>query len=256
MAVEAKRGCGFRKVGGLYLVAGKLSAPCCKLPFPLNICPCCGQGIKQTRGWTWVDPGKLMDGACKRTEFRDIAATLTYGHCPCSDPKALMGDRAGLLWIGRGFYPTPEDFMKEGAALGVSRRISTIPRGFEVGKTWILFAHLDTMAPTQEEIELAAKEDRKPKRGAGVFQVFRPERIERIVKQSEYDRAIAAAMVRSASTDADPLPWAPETEELEKLLERYDLDVKRGISWVPVPDDDKDHQGGVYDEPDEPQQDV
>lgn len=279
MAVEAKRGCGFRKVGGLYLVSGKYGMGCCKLPFPLTICPCCGQGIKQTRGWTWVDPGKLMGGMnCTNDDQRVF--------CPCAAPAARMGDKAGLIWIGRGFYPTPESFMREGAELGISRRINTIPRGFELGKTWVMFAHLDAIKaprkvidvdggyavatadgkqvegevfqgphyPDQKQLaqERAALLDKtEPLFTAGVFQVFLPQRIERVVKQSEYDQAIALAMTRSAADAAAPLPWKPETEELEKLLARYDMDVSRGITWFPVPDDDKDHQGSVYDEPQE-----
>lgn len=39
MAVETKRGCGYRKIGGLYLVAGNLSEPCDRLPWPLHVYP-------------------------------------------------------------------------------------------------------------------------------------------------------------------------------------------------------------------------
>src|SRR5207302_1043216 len=60
--------------------------------------------------------------------------------CPlCMQPDAL--GLCGLLWIGERFYKTTYDFDREAAALGVSRRITAIPRGFQVGKTWILFAH-------------------------------------------------------------------------------------------------------------------
>ena len=56
MAVEAKRGCGYRKEGGLYLVGGGLSAPCDRMPYPLDRCKTCGGGIKFTRGHTWLQP--------------------------------------------------------------------------------------------------------------------------------------------------------------------------------------------------------
>src|SRR5207302_7622776 len=55
VAVEAKRGCGYRKIGGLYFVGGGRGVACDRLPIPLDICPTCGHGIKQTRGFTWVD---------------------------------------------------------------------------------------------------------------------------------------------------------------------------------------------------------
>lgn len=35
MAVEARRGCGYRKAGGLYLVASGMGSPCHRLPIPL-----------------------------------------------------------------------------------------------------------------------------------------------------------------------------------------------------------------------------
>lgn len=113
MAVEAKRGCGYRKVGGLYLVSGRLAAPCGKFPIELSICPCCGGGIKQTRGWTWVNPKLLigsrpcMEGTVAR--FREAGHMADCAHCPAADPSR-MGERCGLLWIGRGFYKSSEEF--------------------------------------------------------------------------------------------------------------------------------------------------
>lgn len=34
MAQESKRGCGYRKVGGTYLVGNYISVPCDRLPYP------------------------------------------------------------------------------------------------------------------------------------------------------------------------------------------------------------------------------
>jgi|GEM_PF-2940968 len=56
MAVEARRGCGFRKINGLYLVGGGLSAPCDRMPYRLDRCPTCGEGVKFTRGHSWLQP--------------------------------------------------------------------------------------------------------------------------------------------------------------------------------------------------------
>jgi hypothetical protein len=102
------------------LVSGKLGAPCCRLPIPLTICPTCSGGIKQTRGWTWIDPKRWFEGECKWPQLVSV--------CPAADPAAL-GERVGLLWIGERFYPTVEHFQIEAATLGISRRISAIPRG-------------------------------------------------------------------------------------------------------------------------------
>ncbi|GAJ18049.1 unnamed protein product, partial [marine sediment metagenome] len=59
MAVEERRGCGFRKVGGMYLCGEFVSSPCDRMPFPLTTCPVCGQGIKVSRGFTQVNPFQL-----------------------------------------------------------------------------------------------------------------------------------------------------------------------------------------------------
>lgn len=53
MAIEAKRGCGFRKVGGTYLVSEGEGMPCDRLPIKLDVCPVCSHGFKRSRGWTW-----------------------------------------------------------------------------------------------------------------------------------------------------------------------------------------------------------
>src|SRR5208282_5175130 len=146
VAVEAKRGCGYRKVGGLYLVGDVGGIPCDRLPIPLEICSCCGQGIKQGRGWQWVDIAGLVGGDHMVPDilYKDgvpesgFAATMHpcgcfLGVCPLCSNVAALG-KGGLLWIGQQFYPTIEAFEAEARKLGISRRISTVPRGFEVGK--------------------------------------------------------------------------------------------------------------------------
>lgn len=155
---ESKRGCGYRQVGGLYAVCGKFNAKCGGLPFPLEVCPCCGQGIKQARGWTWITPLDL---------FTDRTCGLRVcERCPVSNPPT---GQHGLLWIGAAHYPTPGDFMAEARRLGVSRRIQFVPKGFKLGETWIYLAHPqawrleeDTMMP-------------------GIVTVFKPERVELMV---------------------------------------------------------------------------
>ena len=36
---------------------------CHRLPLNIPVCPVCGQGIKFTRGFTWINPGKIF-GDC------------------------------------------------------------------------------------------------------------------------------------------------------------------------------------------------
>jgi len=46
MAVEPKRGCGYRKIGGLCLVSGGGGMPCDRLPMVLDVCPACSHGFR------------------------------------------------------------------------------------------------------------------------------------------------------------------------------------------------------------------
>jgi hypothetical protein len=224
MSVEAKRLCGWRKVNGLYLVAPPGGMPCDRLPFPLDVCPTCGHGIKQTRGWTWVDLNGLTGGVhfqCKDT-----------WPCPFCMDTAHMG-KVGLLWIGTQFYPRAEDFEQEVEELGISRRIAAIPRGFEVGKTWVLLAHPKKIRVpfcrtegcahvasihTEKGCSLSECDCKKPDfYQPAIFKIFRPTAIEKIV------------------TDVQ----AQDQEAMDELR-------KRGITPVVVPAGDKDHQGSVY----------
>src|SRR5580692_11623011 len=112
--IEPKRGCGYRKVGGLYLVGGGIGIPCDRLPFELTVCSCCGQGIKQARGWTWIDVAKFFQGEHKLilppVPVPGVNPILTnckcVEFCPLCKAPETMG-RAGLLWIGEKFYKTP-----------------------------------------------------------------------------------------------------------------------------------------------------
>jgi hypothetical protein len=198
MAQEARRGCGYRKVGGLYLCGGGLGTPCCKLPIELHVCPTCNGGIKQTRSWQWIDPQPWLKGAC----------THAGRICPAADPGRL-GERVGLLWIGARFYAMPADFMAEATAMGVSRRITAVPRGFELGKTFVFLVH-PRMKQTADGDWIG-----------GVFHIFKPERIEKIVTETQ----------------------AQDETEMHKLADA-------GIRPVIVHDDDRDHHGTVYDKPD------
>lgn len=202
MAVEARRGCGFRKVGGLYLVGEFGGAPCCRMPIKLDVCPCCNAGIKQSRGWQWIDPRPFLAGECTN------ALLAAKGACPASEPGAF-GERVGLVWVGEKFYPTVEHFTTEARQLGVSRRVVAPPRNFKAGESWVWLAH-PKACYTDEGL--------KP----GVFYIWKPRALEKIVTETQ----------------------AKDAAEMEKL-------AKAGITPVVVPDDDRDHQGSVYDKGDD-----
>ncbi|MBR0879665.1 hypothetical protein ACVMGC_001067 [Bradyrhizobium barranii subsp. barranii] len=182
MAVEARRGCGYRKVGGLYIVSGKLGESCCKLPIPLHICPTCAQGVKQTRGWSWIDPQPWLAQPC--IERRPW--------CPAARPE-LLGERVGLLWIGRQFYPTPGAFTHEAALHGVSRRITAIPRGFVLGEHWVFLAHPEAVVIEGEK---------RP----GIFSIFKPTAFEKLVTETQSHDADLMADLAKRGIDAVVVP--------------------------------------------------
>jgi hypothetical protein len=274
MAVEAKRGCGWRKVGGLYLVGGGLSAPCDRMPFHLERCRTCGGGIKFTRGPQWLQPDffPVHDpiGDTNRLaslvpfwekQIREVATSIGEDRSCCDEapcPVCRNRDDFGphlMLWIGRKHY-TPEGYLRESRELGVSRRLSALPKGLVLGETWVLLAHLDAVPPKDPTIctrcemgsimhkghhdyafkgsgpaslsvnsvvRVACDEFQTPKPTPGIFCAFVPRAVELILKQS----------------DATP--------------ERVEKEAKRGVTVVAVPDDDKDHQGSVWDKDDDSQ---
>ena len=197
MAIEARRGCGYRKVGGMYLMGAPGGFSCDRLPIMLTVCPCCSAGIKPTRGWTWIFPHNLFQG--------DHVPCFCEEWCPVCRPMK-MGRKAGLLWVGEQFY-SPKEFAREAGALGVSRRLSALPRGLVLGRTWVLMAHRKAaLHPTPNGLF-------KTKPGPGIFYAFKPTRIDKIITETQ----------------------AKDENEMLKL-------ERRGITPVVVPDDDKDHR--------------
>jgi hypothetical protein len=170
MAIEARRGCGYRKVGGLYLVCDPSGFSCDRLPFNLLICPTCGQGIKFSRGWTWVFPYDLFKGDHKNCHCPE--------ECPVCHP-IKMGRRAGLMWVGKAYY-TPGTFIQEAGKLGVSKRIHSVPRGFKPGETWVLLAHQTAGSVFTEETLF------KTEPCPAIFYAFIPQRIEKIVTETQH----------------------------------------------------------------------
>ena len=120
MAVEAKRGCGYRKVGGLYLVCSGQGRSCGRLPLELVACPVCGGGVRQSRGWTWIEPSKLFEHTpCYENVF-------DCEQCPAGALEEM--GRAGLIWVGKSHYKTPDHFNLESVTMGISRRIPAVLR--------------------------------------------------------------------------------------------------------------------------------
>lgn len=169
--VEGKRGCGYRKEGGLYLRSDGLGRFCGALPIELEICPTCHHGIKPARGWTWINLAELV-------AVRGCSV-MSCGDCPIADAKI---QEVGLLWIGEKYYPTPEDFSREGNQMGLSRRITTIPKRFKLGETWVALAHRKAISKVDFKAGTDPEQTEFPlKFSAGIFHVFKPARVEYVV---------------------------------------------------------------------------
>ncbi len=181
---EGPRGCGHRKAGGKYLVSSGIALPCGRFPIPLSTCPTCGHGIRPARGWAWVKLPELLKDSTGCTNN-------TCGACPLSDAKAAAIDKCGLLWTGEKFYKSAAEFLAEAMRMGISRRISQIPRGLKVGETYVLLAH------------------RKPEPHA--FAIFRPERIEYVVREQDDDDKLDRLEAQGV-TLVQVVPVAPQVQ--------------------------------------------
>lgn len=167
---ESERGCGYRKQGGKYLMGGSIGNPCGRLPIPLTVCPCCNQGIKQTRGFSWL-PGGLIKKSMELLCGMDVDCSLCE---PFSGISRGTIEKIGLMWVGKKFYPSHMDFIKEANTMGISKRISAIPKGLEIGKTWVALAHPEAVPGT-------AGTDAKP--SPGIFRMFVPTHMEYVVRE-------------------------------------------------------------------------
>ena len=229
--LEEERGCGYRRVGKLYVRGAAAFKECDRLPILLSSCPVCGGGIRFSRGWIKIMPkrlfgkhgqyemhcpncgakmvGREMEAYCP--ECRTIVKTSEYGGCVdencgfCHNPP----ETAYMLWVGEKFY-TPESFLQESKRLGISKAVATIPKDLIVGETVVYLAHRKAVkGMVADSTTLTGyKEVEFP----GVFATFVPTHFERLVKRSDFERN----------------------------KEKYKEEMKRGIKIIVVPDDYED----------------
>jgi len=184
--IDSRRGCGWREAGALYLRADVVFGPCGRLPVPLTVCPCCGEGVKQSRGFTWITNEILLGEDCDRADQSDC------GECPLANEN--IPHKLGLLWVGGKFYPTPADFLNEANSQGISKRIAQIPKDLVLGKTLIALAH-----PRVQLRRPAMGDDPAACEGPGVCATFRADRIEYVVTGDETDEEIEALEARGVT---------------------------------------------------------
>ncbi len=226
MAVEERRGCGYRQVDGMYLVGAGLAIGCDRLPFPLGACPTCGAGIHFTRSMTQINALKLFgnhdEQLTDKTLVAEVSGVPTQVECHC-DPRPCQvcdptAEPAYIMMVGEKFYPTPQHFREEAHRLGVSKKIPFIPKKLKLGETVIFLAHpkaVRVAVESEDEDEGKLVKAQKMTGALGIFMAFIPHAVEMPVREGSLK--------------------GKGSRNLQKSLKR------RGITPVPVPDNDKDH---------------
>jgi hypothetical protein len=205
MSIEQKRGCGFRRVHGTYLVGLGLTMVCDRLPIPLDVCPTCNEGLKFNRNPREINADKMF-GQHNLVAHNEIGL-LTTKPCPedsCYVCRPPSDAPCYIMGVGERHY-SPESFITEAMQMGVSKRIPAIPKNLVVGKSIVFLSHKKAILKGQDD-------KGKDIFQHGIFYAFIPQRVERLYWSSE------------------------DTPELREKLE------KQGITAVIVPDGDLDHK--------------
>lgn len=211
MAQEKVRGCGYRKVGGIYLIGGIMNAPCDRLPITLTVCDICGAGLKVGKGFTKINPFKLWGNHDGAVTDDGIETCHDPAHCYVCNPTDAIGY---MMRCGEKFY-TMDTFMQEARTLGVSKRIPFIPKELEVNKTPIFLVHKKAGWKYDDVTNGKGGQSRMVVPCDGIFSAFIPTRVEQLVWEKDL-----------------------KGKKGQKLIK--DL-KKRGITVVPIHNKDKDH---------------
>ncbi len=203
-AQEAARGCGYRHIGATYLVTDTdgLWDQCCRLPFKLLTCKACGTGVHLPRTPQEIVPADFL-GNHEPLEDCHCWQHKAY-HCPMCLPDT---DPGYLMTVGANNY-TPASFLDEAHRMGISKRIHQLPRHLELGKTWVYLGHPDGYGKDQP----------------GIFMVFQPKRIEKLVWRSETVATLQELEKKGITPviiddgDTDHMPAKPGTKHYHLLI--------------------------------------
>jgi hypothetical protein len=213
--IEQARGCGYRKKGGKYLMSDGVWTTCGIFPIQLDLCPCCGHGIKFTRSFSWFTKELIAQAKCNTKK--------ECGMCsPFFDDSVK---KFGLLWTGGQYYPTPTDFLKEANMAGLSKRINTIPKDLVLGETWIMLAHNKAITILHDEKGELLPE---PIYKKGIFAAFVPTRLEYIVKGTETEEELDR-LEKQGYKLIQVIEDVDAQTDINDQLEDYDVDYyKKG----------------------------
>jgi len=209
MAVEKKRGCGYRKVGGIYLVGKGVAVDCDRMPYPLVACPTCGAEVKFSRGFQWLNAKDFFGEheGCKDKH---------RPNCPICQPPE--GKRYGLMWVGEKYY-TPTAFVSEAIEMGVSKRIGSIPPELKLGETRVVLAH-----------KAVAVEGADKPMGA-IFYSFVPTAIEKIITESQSKDPDVMQEIKQQGMTAVIVP----DDDVDHMADGLDADVEKVLNFEMEP---------------------
>lgn len=225
---EAQRGCGYRKIGGLYLVCDPgFQMSCDGLPMPLESCGCCGFKPSFTEGIQRLQPEYISQVEDKVHGGSREEQCHCPGACPICNPLTTRerGMGFGLMFVGREY--TASSFMKEAFNMGVSKRISQIPSWLELGKTWILLAQKELPNVSLEELKNNGMHMKEPEKIQAVFYAFQPQRVEMPVWKGSLTNDEILKLEKKGITPVflDPTPENKkrhgEAKTMKKNLERF-----------------------------------
>ncbi len=209
MAIESKRGCGYRSVGSTYAMLTKPKRSCDRLPFLLEVCPCCGEDYKFSRAIRIIDPGKMLGGNhkhCNCSSDCPVCNFEIYKGIYCTEDTQHF-----LEWIEERHYVTPTEFIVEAGYLGISRKMKNgVPGGMIPSESIVFLAHKKVIQDGNEY---------KP----GIFGIYMPIHFEHICTESELH-----------TLRTKPYSRKDRTQQLKNL-------EKKGVKLIAVPDNDPDH---------------
>lgn len=235
---ETERGCGWRQVGGVYLVGTGIKATCDALPIPLKDCPTCGFEVKFSRSIQAVHAGymaALLSGhVCQETfacpicyyarVYPDLAAQLSKKERRSRGVPSLVY----FMFVSKKFY-TPEGFIQEANTQGISKRIApnSLPRTFVLGQDWVYLVHNEVpIRAIADDQGAVLKTETVHKRA--IFYGFRPQRIEIILwadtpqaKIDEYEAA-GYAPVLIEKTEENMARHGEREREPPDLVQDYE----------------------------------
>lgn len=142
--IASQRGCGFKQIGNSYLESNGFTMHCDRLNLNLDECNVCGRRFVHFRGIAKIDFEQLY-GEHIIPDYVDRPNNPDKNTCMCNQkcyicyPQKFDDYNYYLMYVGKKFY-TQGSFIQEAKAMGVSKAIAYLPKGFRLGKSIILLA--------------------------------------------------------------------------------------------------------------------